>query len=86
MNKTKLIASTAIAVGGVWVWLDYHNAVDSIMQRFPKLDLDYKTASKAYRTMILRGLQGKYNTEPDSSDETHDRIFMNIVREQAAQK
>jgi hypothetical protein len=78
--KTTLIALASTA-GVVWVAKDYLTALKMIDERFPNENLDIRTIEKAYRTMIVRGLMGKYNSEPDASDETHDRIFLDIVQE-----
>ena len=81
MYKTALAAS--VGIFGV-IYLAYNRIHENIIvHRFP--DLDPNLVRKAYRTMMSRAFRGDY-AEMDDSDETMDRIFLAIVKEQTASK
>ena len=80
MNKTALIA-TVVALAGA-AYYKYHNIHENIIvDRFP--DLDPTVVRKAYQTMLKRAYAGAYSYT-DNSEETMDKIFLAIVKEQTA--
>lgn len=79
MNKTLLTASVVLMGAAYAAYHLKHQSI--IVNRFP--DIDPKVVRKAYKTMMKRALEGHY-ADMDDSDETMDRIFRNIVREQTA--
>ena len=79
MIKATLIAAAAVLAGTAFV--AYNRIHENlIVHRFP--DLDTEIVKKAYRTMLARAYAGEYANEVDASDETNDRIFRAIVKEQ----
>lgn len=79
MIKATLIAAAAVLAGTAFV--AYNRIHENlIVKRFP--DIDPKIVRKAYRTMMSRAVAGEYAHYEDASDETHDRIFRAIVKEQ----
>lgn len=82
MNKTKIFAIAATAVGVVsvaaYVFSIYGSEV-ALMERFP--DIDPQVVIKAHRKMIRATFAGAYENVDTSTDEAMDAIFLSIVND-----
>lgn len=80
-NKTKiaLIATPFIAGGVAFKW---HGYMNWLQEEYP--EHDPKVLSRAFRTMMKRGVTGKYKDVDLDHDGVMQKIFEEILKEQTA--